>query len=92
MTALYIALRDSKSLLRRRPGVLHAAVGGLVSLVAYGSIIYAMTAAPMGAVSALRETSVLFAAALGYLFLGERLTPRKMLACAVIAAGTLMMG
>ncbi|WP_261117813.1 DMT family transporter [Serratia ficaria] len=92
MTALYVALRDSKSLLRRRPGVLHAAVGGLVSLVAYGSIIYAMTAAPMGAVSALRETSVLFAAALGYLFLGERLTPRKMLACAVIAAGTLMMG
>ncbi len=92
MPALYIALRDTKSLLRWRPGLLHAAAGGLVSLLAYGIIIYAMTAAPMGAVSALRETSVLFAAVLGYLFLGEALTIRKMLACTVIAAGTLIMG
>nr|WP_246856835.1 EamA family transporter [Brenneria sp. CFCC 11842] len=75
-----------------RTGLFSAAAGGLVSLMAYGIIIYAMTAAPMGAVSALRETSVLFAAVLGYLFLGETLTLRKMLACTVIAAGTLMMG
>ncbi|ATA21544.1 DMT family transporter [Gibbsiella quercinecans] len=92
MPALYIALRDTKSLLCWRPGLFSAAAGGLVSLMAYGIIIYAMTAAPMGAVSALRETSVLFAAVLGYLFLGETLTLRKMLACTVIAAGTLMMG
>ncbi|MFT8211769.1 MAG: DMT family transporter [Symbiopectobacterium sp.] len=92
MSVLYIALRDSKSLLRWRPGLLHAAAGGLVSLLAYGIIIYAMTAAPMGAVSALRETSVLFAAVSGYLFLGETLTLRKMLSCTVIVTGTLMMG
>lgn len=92
MPVLYVVLRDSKSLLCWRPGLLHAAAGGLVSLLAYGIIIYAMTAAPMGAVSALRETSVLFAAVLGYLFLGETLTLRKMLACAVIVTGTLMIG
>ncbi|AEX54369.1 drug/metabolite transporter (DMT) superfamily permease [Rahnella aquatilis CIP 78.65 = ATCC 33071] len=92
MPALYIILRDTKSLLRWRPGLLSAAAGGVVSLLAYGMIIYAMTAAPMGAVSALRETSVLFAAVLGYLFLGETLTLRKMLACAVIATGTLLIG
>ncbi len=92
MPVLYIVLRDSKSLLRRRPGVLQAAAGGLVSLLAYGIIIYAMMGAPMGVVSALRETSVLFAAVLGYLFLGETLTLRKVLACTVIAAGMLMMG
>lgn len=92
MPVLYAVLRDSKSLLCWRPGLLHAAAGGLVSLLAYGIIIYAMTAAPMGAVSALRETSVLFAAVLGYLFLGETLTLRKMLACAVIVTGTLMIG
>ncbi|MBU9815388.1 EamA family transporter [Rahnella sp. C60] len=92
MPVLYIVLRDTKSLLRWRPGLLSAAAGGLVSLLAYGIIIYAMTAAPMGAVSALRETSVLFAAVLGYWFLGETLTLRKMLACAVIATGTLLMG
>ena len=91
MPALYIALRDAKSLLRGRPGLPVAAAGGLVSLLAYGIIIEAMASAPMGAVSALRETSVLFAAVLGYLFLGETLTIGKMLACAVIAAGTFMM-
>lgn len=54
-----------RSLLRWRPGLIAAAVGGLISLLAYGIIIYAMASAPLGAVSALRETSVLFAAALG---------------------------
>ncbi|ANR77156.1 multidrug DMT transporter permease [Kosakonia sacchari] len=92
MPALYIGLRDAKSLLRWRPGVVRAATGGLVSLLAYGIIIFAMATAPMGAVSALRETSVLFAALLGYLFLGETLTLRKVLACAVIATGTVMIG
>lgn len=53
-----------RSLLRWRPG-LAAAGGGLISLLAYGIIIYAMASAPLGAVSALRETSVLFAAVLG---------------------------
>ena len=61
-------------------------------LLAYGIVIYAMSAAPMGAVSALRETSVLFAAVIGYLFLGETLTVRKILACVVIAIGTIMIG
>lgn len=62
-----------------------------MSLLAYGIIIEVMASAPMGAVSALRETSVLFAAVLGYLFLGETLTVGKTLACAVIAAGAFMM-
>jgi len=92
MPALYTGLRGAKSLLRWRPEVLLAATGGLVSLLAYGIIIYAMATAPMGAVSALRETSVLFAALLGYLFLGETLTLRKVLACTVIATGTVMIG
>ncbi|MBF7982034.1 MULTISPECIES: DMT family transporter [Rahnella] len=92
MPVFFIILRDKKSLLRWRPGLFGAAVGGLVSLLAYGLIIYAMMAAPMGGVSALRETSVLFAVVLGYLFLGEKLTLRKMLACTVIVIGTFMMG
>jgi drug/metabolite transporter (DMT)-like permease len=50
-----------------------AASGGLISLAAYGAIIWAMQANAMGAVSALRETSVVFAALLGALFLNERL-------------------
>ncbi|WP_130831021.1 DMT family transporter [[Erwinia] mediterraneensis] len=88
MPTVYIALRGAKSLFTLRPGFTAAFMGGLVSLLAYGIVIYAMTGAPMGAVSALRETSVLFAALIGYFFLGEGLTLRKMLACTVIALGT----
>ncbi len=66
--------------------------GGLISIGAYGAIIWAMQTSPMGAVSALRETSVVFAALLGAAFLGERLTMPRILACCVIAAGAACVG
>ena len=46
----------------------------------------------MGAVSALRETSVVFAALLGAVFLKERLTPWRTAACCIIAAGAACIG
>lgn len=84
--------------LLRRPGarVWHgarktglAALGGVVSLAAYAIVIFAMTRAPMGSVSALRETSVLFAVLLGWMFFGETLTARRIGSALVIALGAL---
>jgi drug/metabolite transporter (DMT)-like permease len=69
-----------------------AASGGLISLAAYGAIIWAMQANAMGAVSALRETSVVFAALLGAVFLDERLTRLRIAACCIIAAGAACVG
>jgi drug/metabolite transporter (DMT)-like permease len=69
-----------------------AASGGLISLSAYGVIIWAMQGNPMGAVSALRETSVVFAALLGAALLGERLTGLRLAACCVIALGAACIG
>ena len=66
-----------------------AALGGVVSVLAYGIVIFAMTRAPMGSVSALRETSVLFAVLLGRIFFSEKLTSRRVLSVLVIAAGAL---
>ncbi len=66
-----------------------AALGGVVSVLAYGIVIFAMTVAPMGSVSALRETSVLFAVLLGRIFFGEKLTARRIVSVLVIAAGAL---
>jgi uncharacterized membrane protein len=51
-----------------------------------------MQASAMGAVSALRETSVVFAALLGAVFLNERLTGLRIVACCVIAAGAACVG
>ena len=66
--------------------------GGVMSLLAYGIVIWAVTLAPMGTVSALRETSVLFAALIGAIFLGEKLTVRRIFACLVITVGAIVLG
>lgn len=66
--------------------------GGVMSLLAYAIVIWAVTLAPMGMVSALRETSVLFALMIGWMFLGEKLTLRRVLSCLVIAAGAVVLG
>lgn len=95
MPAVFMAWRGPRALWQ--PPVSAATfatafAGGLVSLLAYGIVIQAMALAPMGAVSALRETSVLFAAIIGRLFLGETLSWPRVLACAAIAAGTVLIG
>ena len=55
-------------------------------------MVFALGRAPIGAVSALRETSVVFAGLLGHFWLGERLTLRRLLFCCVIAAGAALIG
>jgi drug/metabolite transporter (DMT)-like permease len=84
---IYAHRRDWQSLVRGRRNTALAVGGGIISIIGYGIIIYAMSLGPMGSVSALRETSVVFAALIGAVFLKERLTPYRMTACVVIALG-----
>lgn len=74
---------------RERREIIQAFAGGLISVTGYGIVIWAMQRTPMGMVSALRETSVLFAAILGRTFLGEPFTLRKMISAVLICAGIL---
>jgi drug/metabolite transporter (DMT)-like permease len=69
-----------------------AAGGGIVFLIAYGIIIFAMSLGPMGPVSALRETSVTFAALIGRFFVQERLTVYRLAGCIVVALGAICIG
>lgn len=62
----------------------------VLSMTTFAMIIVATTLGPLGAISALRETSVVFAAILGWLFLGERFSPRRIAACVTVAAGAAM--
>jgi drug/metabolite transporter (DMT)-like permease len=61
--------------------------GGACTLGSYGLALWAMTQAPIAAVSALRETSILFGLALGVLVLKERAEPVRIAAGAGIALG-----
>ena len=64
-----------------------ALIGGAASLGAYGIVLWAMTRAPVAAVAALRETSVLFAALIGAAFLKEGLGLRRLAGAASVVAG-----
>ncbi|MBK5945593.1 peptide ABC transporter permease [Rhodobacter veldkampii DSM 11550] len=66
------------------------ALGGVASAASYGAYaisVWAMTVAPIALVAALRETSILFAVLIGWLVFGERMTPGKALAAALIVLG-----
>jgi drug/metabolite transporter (DMT)-like permease len=62
-------------------------LAGALSLGSYWIALWAMTKAPIGAVAALRETSILFALLISIFFLKEPFTPWRALAGALIVAG-----
>ncbi len=68
-----------------------AVVGGALSFVAYGLVLWAMTFAPIAGVSAFRETSVVFAALIGIVFFGEAAGPRRLIGAAVVAIGAVVL-
>ncbi|QDG58537.1 EamA family transporter [Pseudomonas sp. NIBRBAC000502773] len=70
-----------------RPGV----IGGFGTVVSYGLALWAMTAAPIATVSALRETSILFGVVISALVLKEQLTGRRIMAACIIACGAMVL-
>ena len=67
-----------------------SAAGGALQLTAYALVVWALSLAPMAAVSALRETSVLFAAIIGVKLLREPLGTHRVAASALVAVGVMM--
>ncbi len=65
--------------------------GGMLALAAYGLVIWAMSFAAMAAVSALRETSVIFAALIGTMLLKERFGVLRVSAAVMVTAGVILM-
>lgn len=65
--------------------------GGVISGVAYGLALFAKTLAPIGIVSAVRETSVIFAALIGVIWLREGPANRRLIAAFVVALGVMIL-
>jgi len=63
---------------------------GFLSAVAYWAILWAMTVAPTALVAATRETSILFAALIGWGFLGEKIPILRWLGIICILSGLLL--
>jgi uncharacterized membrane protein len=75
--------------LRDRPAMRVASgIGcGVLSLAAYAIVVWAQSRASLSLVSALRETSVLFAGAIGALFFAERFSARQSMAAIAVVGG-----
>jgi len=67
-------------------------IGGILSATAYALVLYVKTEAPLGMVSALRETSVIFAALIGVIWFGEGPKTRRLLAGVIVGVGTVLIG
>lgn len=92
MPLAYWLLRRSLAFdLRARDGV-KALVGGMLSFGSYGAVVLAFSIGNVGAITALRETSIVFATLIGRVFLGEALTPRRLLVCLAVTAGAVCIG
>ena len=68
-----------------------AAIAGVLSNGAYAITIYALALGPLSHVAALRETSVLFGALIGAVFLHERFGIVRLAAAVVIVLGLALM-
>tara|TARA_Y100000590_G_scaffold366504_1_gene425862 strand:+ start:493 stop:1338 length:846 start_codon:yes stop_codon:yes gene_type:complete len=66
-------------------------IGGALSYIAYATVVWAFTHAPVPLVAALRETSIIFALLIGYFFLKEKLTLTKIISILIIFAGVIFL-
>ena len=64
--------------------------GGALQVLSYGIAIWAMTAAPIAIVATLRETSVLFGAAIAVVVLKEPLRAVRVMAACLIVCGLIL--
>lgn len=65
--------------------------GGLCAVSAYGIVLYVKSFAPLGAVSAVRESSVIFAALIGITIFNERPILLRLCAATAVAGGIVLL-
>ena len=71
--------------------IVRSVAGGLLSMLAYGIVVWAMVSAPVAVVAALRESSILFAALIGVFVLKERPGPVRIAAIVLLVAAVALL-
>ncbi|MFE0192935.1 EamA family transporter [Streptomyces sp. NPDC058989] len=85
--AYALATRRRRLLAELRPIAVRGLAGGVLSVFAYGLVLWAQTRAALAPIAALRESSIIVGAAIGALFFKERFgLPR------IAAAGLMVVG
>ncbi|MBZ4019181.1 EamA family transporter [Streptomyces purpurogeneiscleroticus] len=85
--AYAVVSRRRALLAELRPFAARGLLGGVLSVFAYGLVLWAQTRAPLAPIAALRESSIIVGAAIGAIFMKERFgAPR------IAAAGLMVVG
>lgn len=86
-----LAARRGQLLTQLRPIAARGLLGGALSVVAYGLVLWAQTRAPLAPVAALRESSIIAGAAIGALFFKERFGWPRTAASLLMVGGIALM-
>jgi drug/metabolite transporter (DMT)-like permease len=73
-----------------RPHLLPGLAGGVLSLAAYGLVLWAQTRGALAPIAALRETSVIVGAVIGAVVFGERFGRWRIAATVLVAGGVIL--
>ncbi|GAU68654.1 hypothetical protein SSP35_08_01480 [Streptomyces sp. NBRC 110611] len=82
-----LAVRRGQLLTQLRPFAVRGLSGGVLSVLAYGLVLWAQTRAPLAPIAALRESSIIVGAAIGALFFKERFGAPRIAAAGLMVAG-----
>ena len=88
---IILRFRKQKNILKKTltEGKVVFWVGGFFSYIAYVITVWAFTKAPIPMVSALRESSIIFAILIGYFYLKEKINIYKIISILLIFAGVI---
>jgi drug/metabolite transporter (DMT)-like permease len=90
MPLLAVVRRGRELPARLRPSLAVGLTGGVVSMAAYGLVLWAQSHGALAPIAALRETSIIIGAILGAIFFGERFGYKRAVASAVVVVGILL--
>ncbi|MEL7032672.1 MAG: DMT family transporter [Pseudomonadota bacterium] len=91
ITAAMVWARRGKIWSDIAPQIRDGTIGGLLGTISYGAALWAFTLTDAANVTAIRETSVVFGAILGAVFLKEAFGPRRIAAASVLAFGLILL-
>ena len=90
MMAVVPSMRARVAAVELRPLLTRGVIGAVIAYGSFGSVMLATRLDDVGEAAVIRETSTVFAAVIGWIFLKETVGPRRVILMALIAAGAVI--